>query len=427
MYIKTICLCLAAMLVCASPAWATFEEVEDKALKSQVAEVLKGQLKDFRLVNLKVGSLAEGLGGGKAVIPVVDTKGELVEAGYRAERVSLRSPEHKGVAILNSGKTDNPDAKEVGMPGEQIYQLGECGSLKKGGSSAACGNLTILDSSQTMAIFMNIDPVHGMSITEPLNTLLGTNKYEGIHIVYNHAYVIPFDLQCDEVASTSAGHSDTAFDISYLRKTTNVILQCDGQFYGRDPGTAWSRMDAVWSSVQTVYGIFQVAWHDNWRLRFQVIGHQGWLPGFGPTTTNKVDLSSEVKGQRLYSPFTSDDIHHFFVGYDVSSVLGRACGIGTSGGGLGGGGGNNHQYSEARSHMTHFATFIVAAHEAGHVLGGKHGDGDASICIIPSAGLCGPSIMLAGGGGAPDGRVPVFSGSNSGNMEAVIDAHLPDY
>jgi hypothetical protein len=422
---RVICLCLTALLACACPAWATFEEVEDKELKAQVAEALKGQLKDFRLVNLKVGEMAQGLNAGKAVIPVVDAKGELVEGGYQAARISLRAPEHKGVAVINSGKTEAPDAKEVGMPAEQIYQLGDCGSLKKGDSSAACGNLTILDGSQTMATIMNIDPSYGMTITEPLNSLLGSNKYESIHIVYNQVYHIPVDLQCDEVAATGDDASEVGFDISYIYKKTNAILQCDGQFYGVNPGTAWSRMDAIWASVQTVYSLFQVAWNEDWRLRIYVIGHQGWLPGFGPTTTNKVDLSNEVKNLRLHSPFTSNDLHHFFVGYDVSGVLGRACGIGTAGGGLGGGSNNNHQYSEARTHMTHFATFIVAAHEAGHVLGGVHGDGSASLCPFP--GFCGPSIMLAGGGGAPDGRVPFFSRTNSSNMEAVIDPHLPDY
>ncbi len=424
MYIRTVCLCLAAMLVCAIPAWASFEEVEDKDIRAQVAEALKGQLKDFRLVNLKVGAVAKDLEGGKAAIPIMTNKGELMEAGYPAVRISLRAPEHNGTAALLSGKSEDPDIKEVGIPDEQIYQLGECGSFEKGGPPAACGNLTILDPSQTMAISMNIDPEHGMSITEPLNTLLGTNKYEGIHIVYNHAYIIPFDLLCEEVASTSASHSDAAFDISYVDKKTDLVLQCDGQFFGQGPHTAWSRMDAVWASVSTVYGLFQAAQNQNWRLRFQIIRHFGWMPGTGPNTTDKEDLSREVKNQHMPSSFTSDDLHHFFVGYDVSGVMGRACGIGSVPGGLGGGGGNNHAYSEALTHWTHFATFIVAAHEAGHVLGGKHEYGDTNICVFPS--FCGPSIMLDGSGGHPNGRVPVFSTTASALIASVIFRHLPD-
>jgi hypothetical protein len=424
MYLKTVCLCLAAMLVCALPAWASFEEVEDKDLKAKVAEALKGQLKDFRLVNLKVAEVAKGLDGGRAAIPIMTQKGELMAAVYEAKRISLRAPGHNGMADLLSGKSDDPDIKEVSMPAEQIYQLGNCTSMKKGDPSAACGNLTILDPSQTMAIFMSIDPTHGMSIAEPINHLLGTTKYEGIHIVYNHAYTIPFDLLCEEVESTSSDHADAAFNISYIEKKTGLVLACDGQFYGWDQSTAWARLDAIWASVGTVYGLFQITQNENWRLRFEILRHRGFLPGFGPTTTDKAALSREVKNLPMPPEFTSDDLHHFIVGYDVSGVMGRACGIGSVRRGIGGGGGNNHAYSEAFRHWTHFATFIVAAHEAGHLLGGKHGDGSGSICIFPS--FCGPSIMLDGAGGLPDTRVPVFSTATSASMAAVIERHLPD-
>jgi len=407
-----------------TPALATFEEVEDAKLKARLAEVLKDQLIDFRLVKLQVDILAKDLVEGQAVLPVVDMKGQLIRATYPAEAFSLRSVEHKGVGVLSSGKTERPDTATVKLPDEQLYQLGKCGQFKEGGEESACGNLTILDQDLTMAMALSIDPENGMSILEPVNTLLGETRYQGIHLVYNLAFVLPIDLECD-VDKGFLRASDQLYPNDLMRKQTNVILECDGQFYAQDPATVWSRMDAIWSSVRTVYGLFQAAWHDDWRLYLPVIGHQGWLLGFGPSATNKVDLSREIEETRLYYTFTADDLHHFFVGYDVSGVLGRAGGIGSAAGGIGGGGGHNHAYSEARTTMTHFAMFIVAAHEAGHLLGGVHGDGSVNMCIWPT--FCGPSIMLAGSGGAPDTRVPFFSSANSNNMESVISAHLDDW
>ena len=424
MAFRIIFILLAATFTFITPAQATFEEVEDEKLKARLAEVLKGQLTDFRLVRFQVDLLAKTLVEGQAVLPVVGRKGKLLQAAYPAEGLSLRSPEHKGVGVLSSGKTEKPETTSVPLPDEQLYQLGKCGQFKEGGEEASCGNLTILDQDLTMAISLSIDYQNGMSILEPVNLLLGETQYQGLHLVYNLAFVLPLDLECDVEAGVLEPR-ESIFPRVDMRKQTNVILECDGQFYAQDPATVWSRMDAIWSSVRTVYGLFQAAWNEDWRLYLPVIGHQGWLLGYGPTTTNKVDLSREIEETRLYYPFTADDLHHFFVGYNVSGVLGRAGGIGSVAGGIGGGGGHNHAYSEARTSMTHFAMFIVAAHEAGHLLGGVHGDGSASMCIWPT--FCGPSIMLAGGGGAPDTRVPFFSSTNSDNMEAVIGAHLLDY
>jgi hypothetical protein len=153
-----------------------------------------------------------------------------------------------------------------------------------------------------------------------------------------------------------------------------------------------------------------------------------WVNG-GPTTTNKVDLSNEIcdPGYFMLTPVTDSELHVFYVGYNVSGVYGRACGIGHGGStSFGGGSGLNSAYFEARSTQSAKTKWVVMAHEVGHLIGGTHGSGSLTGCAggLLST-LCGPSIMPAGSAGAPDTREPYFSDANDTQIIDTLNSVLP--
>ena len=60
------------------------------------------------------------------------------------------------------------------------------------------------------------------------------------------------------------------------------------------------------------------------------------------------------------------------------------------------------------------------------MIGGVHGDGEASGCAgggLPN--LCGTSLLLGGGGGAPDFRKPYISDANDANIIGCVGDVIP--
>ena len=397
-------------------------------IAEDVAVAFRGDVHDFEIVEIDVADLATGLAQGRISLPVVTQAGEVISLDFQAETVQLRDP---GVTqgIFRSGVGNDATIERVPLPREQNYTLGDCGTRQEptGDKPAGCGALTIIDDAQTMVSGLVVHPEIGIAFFEPVNPVLGRRDLPNLHVIYNLAGTAPivFD-EGEEPDSLALGQPEAVAKTAIVSETTRMVLDGDVQFFNINPATVWSRQESVFNTVRIIYGFIEPLSSNPWQLNLRIKGQEVWISG-GPTTTNKVTLTNELVDPNyfLITPVTDKELHHFFVGYNVSGVLGRAAGIGTTTA-FGGAAGRNHAYSEARSGQSLKTRWVVMAHEVGHLVGGTHGNGVTSGCaggIL--AFLCGPSLMPAGSAGSPESRAPYFATNNDLNMANVVDAVLP--
>ena len=418
----------------------TFEEL----VTSQVAHALKDDVLQFHLVDLDVPKLAQELELGTATLPVADGVGNIhLDIAHSAARVQLRDFEltkgtFKSEIALMPIKTEL-----VLLPLEQNWRLGGCATLGPTSTEPTCGAVTILNAAKTMVSGVVLDQRVGMSYVEPARHVLGIVgdwDGDGLHVIYNHEHTVPpvFSTGISGPESpTLAGAvarqvpglaSPFPRPVADTLRQTKVVLDGDRQFYNIDPSTVWSRMEAVHNIVSVIYELIEPFSTNGWALHIPVKGMEVWIAG-GPSTTDNQDLLDEIvePGYFLIHPPDNNELHILFVGYNVSGAYGWAAGIGSAAGGIGGGPGLNHVYSEARSSQSLKTKWVVLAHEWGHLIGGRHGDGTTVECTGGFLDfLCGPSLMLPGSAGAPDTRGPYFSDANDANIIAVIDS-LPSW
>ena len=409
------------------------------SLEKQVEIALWGDVFDFELVELDMNELSSNLElGSNVYLPVIASiTDEIQFVGLPSSIVELR-PE----LLYAYQKTSKPHLPyiEVALPIERNYRVGDCTFARQVDDNyiASCGALTILDDDKTMISGLVMTPEIGMSFLEPVDMILGGRENPGMHIVYNSKNTVnpitndeepplpPINSFTQQIESIISFPYHASF-------STNIVLDGDQQFYDIDPSTVWQRMDAVYNAVDLVYTHIE-PWSFDWGLQMNIKGMEVWING-GPTTTDKVALTDELVEQDYYliHPVTDKEIHFFSVGYNVSGVYGRAAGIGYSGSdAIGGSSGNNHAYSEARTTQSFKTKWVVAAHEIGHLIGGQHGDGAQPSSDECAGGLwalfglegslCAPSLMPAGGAGAPDGRSAFFSNANDANIIDTLNA-----
>jgi hypothetical protein len=406
-------------------------------VEEQLREALRDQVTRFELVELDGRKTAEGLESGRASLPFATKDGEVRNLVLESQPASLRG---KGVdvGILRS----RGRAKKVPLPPERAYRLGDCPS------GDACATATVLDDDATMISGLVATPDDGISYYEPVNLLLETDRYPGLHVVYNDAATL--DLAVDDETAMRPRDADdpeprerprntdpgTTFDKPrFVGRATNIVLDGDRTFFNASPATVWSRQLAIFNDFTLLYEVIEPLSFENpetvrWSLDLTVKGQEAWVSG-GPSTTDNDKLVAELKapGYFLLNPVTNKEIHLFFAGYDVANVFGQAAGIGTAAGGIGGAAGNNHVFVEARTSQTAKTKWVVSAHEVGHLIGGRHGDGATNSCstfslIFFQIPICGTSIMAPGSAGHPDNRAAYFSDAEDRSIGAVLEAAL---
>ena len=332
--------------------------------------------------------------------------------------------------------------ERVQVPQDITFRLG-CDR-----ADAPCGVFTFLDSDadapeQFEAIL--IDPVEGWTILESVPSLwehlrLGDQPPgDKCGVVYNSAFhgAIPFDEEgVDGVESFGEGAVE---DKSWI---IPIVLDGDAQFYALNPATAWARQRSMLAQVNLMYHVIEPLSSGAFDILFALKGQEAWVtPGTGPTTTNKVDLTDEINDPDypMITHPANNEVSYYFVGYDMDTgIAGRAGGIcNVDGYDITFGSDEAHQSNHAWGQMvtdvdggfafnTAFGRAVVMAHEIGHMLGGTHGDGEANDCAgggLPN--LCGTSLLLGGGGGAPDFRQPYFTDANDANIVACVGDAVP--
>jgi len=423
----------------------------------QVREALGENLTQFELRSFDTRSFVRSGARRPLNLVLPNEKNEMVKLRVSVQEFPGRV---KGLtdAFLKGGGTR---ARTIKLPREMNFQLGKCEKR-----DPTCGNLAVIGKQVEGFV---IDKSIGFALFEPVEMLMkrhGMKRWRGdrsCHIVYNANFhgPIPFDGDIPgdkhEHASRSGKQGliltgkQVAQDLrrslenvgNFLIEPAHAMpfpthipikLDSDAEFYSLSPSTVWSRQLSVINSVRIIYGLIEPLTNGDWSIIFDVEGQESWLPGHGPTTIDKVDLSDEINDPGYYMIHHADnnEVSYFFVGKDMSTGIGgRAGGICSFGGDEGHQ--RNHAWGQQVEDVdggfafsTLYGRIIVAAHEIGHTLGGLHGDGCAGGACC-GAGLlssvCGTSIMQGGGSGvAPDFRKAFFTPDSSASIKACVDA-----
>lgn len=403
-------------------------------IRQQVAEILSGDVSRFEVVEVDMAVLVESLEAGRILLPLADPDNQIVELELAAQPVQLRAE-----GVTEGGLRSGPGEVElVPLTQEQNFRIGECVSKEE--EFNGCGSLTILDEGQTMIGGLLVHQELGLTFFEPVDLIIGGRENPGLHIIYNVTGTEVIDFgegeEPEVIALQPAKAPGMSADL-YLAtayRDTNIVLDGDVSFYEIDKSTVWSRQEEVFNAVSIVYGFIEPLSAEspnisNWGLDLDIKGQEVWISD-GPTTTDGDDLIDEITDPNyfLLNPVTDTELHYLFIGYDVTDLYGQAAGIGSSSG-FGGGPGENHAFGDGRSGSSLKTRWVVMAHEVGHLLGGMHGDGVDPGCttFFIFWQICGTSIMLGGGAGAPgpDKRAPFFSDANDDNIATVLNSVLP--
>ncbi len=430
-------------------------------LRNQVEEVLGENLKQFELRSFDTRSFIRSGARRSLDLVLPNEKNEMVKLRVSVQKFPGRVKDLTA-AFLKGGETR---ARAIKLPREMNFQLGKC---QKGNPS--CGNLAVVGKQVEGFV---IDKKIGFALFEPVGMLMkrhGMKRWRGdrsCHIVYNanfHGSIPLDDIRGDKQASRSGKQGliltgkQVAQDLrrslenvgNFLIEPANAMpfpthipnkLDSDATFYSLSPGTVWSRQLSVINSVRIIYGLFEPLTNGDWSIIFDVEGQESWLPGYGPTTTDRYDLLDEINDPGYYMIHHPDDneVSYFFVGYDMSGgIAGVAGGICNYPGyddtfGSDEEHQDNHAWGQQVEDVdsgyefsTLYGRIIVATHEIGHMLGALHSDGCTGTTCC-AAGLfsfmCGNSIMMSAkaGGVAPDFRDPFFTPDNSANIKACVD------
>lgn len=460
--------------------WNLAGEPVPPGLRQRVAQVLGGDVIRFDIVDInpQIIAILIGLLQGETAqiqLPVAqpDSSGKPgpIMTSVAASRFLMRPD----ITLATTKFLEQENVfRSVGvaLPAEQNFRLGEGGCEPPPPDTqdtqltppALCGALSIIDDKNAMVSGMiwmpesdEGDPGRLMldvfSFFEPVDQILGTpGENPGMHVVYTSEDTVnPFtddeepglpppqepigrNTLLGRVAGMASPDSQFIFPL-YRVFNTKIVLDGSKEFYAQNPATVWSRMDAIHNVTDWMYTVVE-PWSFDWKLNLAIKGMEVWVSG-GPNSTDSVGLTNQLTapGYFLINSVTNDEIHHFFVGYNVVGVYGRAAGIPNSSSTvIGGGAGLNHAYSEALTSQSLKTKVVVQAHEVGHLIGGTHGAGAqpssgecaGGIWSFLSPGVyCAPSIMPAGSAGAPDTRRYFFSNANDANIIGALDSILP--
>lgn len=415
----------------------------EESLQSQLGQHLGESLQTFELVQLDGAQLLADLREGKEVsIPLMNPDGELVT--FRASGVpeSILSPEVS--EFVSKGGDQEVMTTPARAP--EVYRL-ECGA-----ESGSCGMVVFLDENGSQLEVAVADDELGFTLIESAGSLLTNlqgsqaSAETGCQVVYNSDFHGGLNFY-DYVETSSEIGSEAWSDglptaAQELDVKIPIVLDADQEFYDMNSATVWNRQASVIAFVNLIYGLVEPMSSDEFRILFEIQGQEAWLPGNGPTTTDRDTLTDEINdpGYFMINHPENNQVSYFFVGYDmtggIAGVAGGICNLPGYDDTFGST--EDHQDNHAWGQQvndddggyafaTLFGRIIVAGHEIGHMLGARHSDGASSVCAGGSfSNMCGTSMMLSGasGGVAPDYREPFFADGNDTNIvECVGDVY----
>lgn len=414
---------------------------DESGLADRIRTAMGDQVGSFRILRLDISDgIFDGLREGHVSLPFVNTDRVVQHVNLNTERIRLRDPTlTKGG--LRSGSISNPDVERVSLPEEQNFQLGPCDNEE---DQRRCGMATVLDDEQTMlnaAVFNHPDV--RTAYIDPVDLIFdeASDRPSGLHVVYNQHSMTPLAFSDDEqpsASSFSAGQSvsgqHTAVD-----KKTQVVLDGGVDFYreysnnGQDLSTMWRRQEAnflltkivLWLGDQTDNTQNHQSGFHEWKLELDIKGQEVWIRG-GPTTKPEpcIDLQNRLTDPNyfLIHPVQGDEMHLFYTGHHMTTCKGKAAGIPDSNSSAFGDGDNvalvvSLPGEPISSHQR------LTLHEVGHLMGGRHSDGNKSGSCPGST--CRISMMFNGSIPVGEDRDLFFTDANDANIENALNSILP--
>lgn len=397
----------------------------------QVEQVLGDEVESFTIRELPMSDISAGLTEGNVELPLVDETGQVQNVTLASQVVQLRVPGLEN-GVERSGATTDPAIEEVPLPPEQNFTLGTCrGADEVNNETLTCGAVTVLDDAQTMLGGMAIHPDVGTVYIQPVDLLLDDSPTSGLHVIYNtvNTPAITFsEAEQPATASIRSDQSTQTHDVQAshagTQKSTRIVLDGDVNFYQQDTATVWRRQELNLLLARLTYELIEPNSSHTWQLDLDIKGQEVWVSG-GPSTTDGPQLNNTLGDPSyfLVHSVEDDEIHFFYVGYNVTGLLGRAGGIARSNStAFGNGSEQNNAFAVDFPRFSLKKESVVVAHEIGHLLGGFHGGGCTS---CSSGSMTGFSLMPAGGAGAATSRDFFFSDANDQNIEAALNSILP--
>ncbi|MFA5842317.1 MAG: S-layer homology domain-containing protein [Candidatus Gracilibacteria bacterium] len=410
-------------------------------VRNELVKLLGDDLSVFELRTFDADELEEALDDEKIDFVLAKEDGSLTSKTL----TFTYSPLLEDDITVGAGKIKGNTYSILDLPKELSYQVA-CDK-----TVGLCGVLTILDEEGTQIEGAFMDTESGLSLIEPADNLirlLGGTESEaagarGCHVIYNsanHVDVLAGEDSCTTEEATAwlpQIPQANAEDDEILEAEIQIMLDSDAEFYKINEDTIWSRQRSILAGVNLVYGFVEPVGNADFNILFKIAGQETWLDGYGPTTTNKVELADEINEDDYYMIHHPDpdknEISFYYVGYDMDTgIAGRAGGVGTFCG----------EEDENRIHAwgqqvtdvdggyqfaTYYGRFVVSAHEIGHLLNATHEDALINTCGVGLwEHVCGSTIMASGaaGGADPDDRMPFFSPTNSERVRDCVDDAL---
>ena len=437
--ILTFIICTSAMAEVKVPAkYACASEGTIRALLAQHFNDGKFQ---YAVVRLDGTDLFSRLGANKALsFPLVTEKGKIKVLSAKGKPFQLRDPE------LTTGTLNNSvtEIVNVSLGREMSYQFGCSPKAVEGDAAWHCGELTFLtsDGAQFEGVFAQKQG--GIAVVESAESLLRNMRQQAYSfpdkcaVVYNVKSMPGFNIDGDFGEDSVPDVATRSIRTLALKdRTYRIHLDGTSEFLQVNEDNWWLRMESIIGGVNFTYALLEPATGRKFKILLRPRTLSVWNNGFGPSETDPERLVGFINdpSYRREVGQTDNQLSYLFGGYDLDGGIGGIAGSICNAADYDGFGDDvEFQHTRALGQqipdadgLYQFGTFwgrmVVAAHELGHILGGRHVHGALNQCAggnLPN--LCGTTLMLSGaaGGVDPDFREIFFSRRNDNNVVACI-------
>ncbi len=396
---------------------------------------------EYAVVRLNGSDLLSRLRDKRSLaFPLVTPHGRIRPLVSKGKAFVMRDPEMTQGTVYNSAT----ETQNISLGSEMSYKFGCSSKLVDSDASWHCGEITFLanDGSQFEGVFASKEL--GITVVESAESLILNMRRESVNlpdqcaVVYNTRSMPFFNIDGDFGETSQTTVKPKSIKTLAIRdRTYKIHLDGTSEFLAVNEDNWWLRMESIIGGVNFAYALLEPATGRKFKITLRPATLSVWNNGFGPTETDKDLLIGYINdpsyrqsvGQR------DNELFYFFVGYDLDGGVGGIAGSICNDSAYDGFGDDvAFQHTRALGQQipdadglyqfgTYWGRMVVATHELGHLLGGRHEHGSKNQCAggnLPN--LCGTTVMMsaAAGGVDPDARRNFFSRRNDNNIVACI-------